>query len=328
MKKTGSIIIALIVLAQLAWLGGQFYCNMQELAHSPHIFVKADCNWDEINTQPVVRKFDPNDPFFGKSLWWDAEKLREKGSDEDKKEEIQSRPKPGDDVNGAYEITSSGIGTPFAGFWSKGDDGLWRLVRIEAEHSSEDVPREGEMRILMTGETPYRRGLVVRYVKSSANMTNMTSPQINLQMASEPSYPLIGYSSQAQRWLRSLRKEENESPLVMELAIRADKKPLVVGVTLKGEPLADVVHREEKNTPKDYDCDHCSSVDDYPVPEPTPEPAAEPTPEPAAEPTPEPAAEPAPAPAAEPAAEPAPEPAAEPTPAPAAEPAPEPAAEA
>lgn len=71
-----------------------------------------------------------DDPFFGKSLWW-----QQPGS---------ARPVPAD-VTHPLEVTN--LPTPVTAFLREGEKGLWSVSRVEATHSSEDVPQPGELRV-------------------------------------------------------------------------------------------------------------------------------------------------------------------------------------
>lgn len=304
MKKSGSSIVIFVVLAQLLWLGAHFLLSKNELDRAPRISVKAVCNGSDIRPMPVRKSYAPDDPFFGKSLWWDA-----------MNEKIHSRPTPGPKVKGAMKLSYT---DSLAGFWRKGKDGLWQLVRVEAPDSSEDKAREGEIRLCVRSQS------IVHI-----DETILFEPETHAIGERHVTYNLVGFPRKVCRMLSSINRDSEEAPLVMTLALRNDKSPVAVGVTYKGEDLADVA-RKLANNPSEEGCSReepepsCSSCDAERAGEENAK-EAQPTDAPAAdcgacngEASPEPTADSTPAPEPPPAATPAqePEPASAPAPAP------------
>ena len=122
MKKIPLALLYLIILAQLGWLSLRFDTLSAELAAAPRIRVPAELQWPYLQPTPTTfPQLDAANPFFGASLRTDP-----------------SHPQS------PIQLSS---GTTLAGFLRAGDDGLWRLTRVETPGSPEDQPADGERRM-------------------------------------------------------------------------------------------------------------------------------------------------------------------------------------
>lgn len=166
------MIYFLVVLGQVAWLGWQNYSAERELVKAPRILLPAEV------TPYCVRALQPELPLsvdssvLGKSIWWDLDwttdralnnqvmlEARRLHLEPDQILPLPRRPEPGAEVSGAQKIRSDRLASPYplSAFLQQKEDGLWHVCRIESAGSSEDVPREGEVRLyalLIWGDDP------------------------------------------------------------------------------------------------------------------------------------------------------------------------------
>lgn len=148
------------------------------------------------------------------------------------------RATPPPHVCGAQRIPTTGT-VPLAVFWRRGADGLHTICRLEARDSSEDTPREGELRTLgelhtdkyynydvwaeRVGDTLYPRPLITLGIES--NERNATHPRIT--------YPLtMAELGIIRRYLRLYAPPT----YTMELALPPDGPPVPVDLHIDGRP--------------------------------------------------------------------------------------------
>lgn len=138
-SKRRNILLGILIGLQLATVGGLILHHQYQQLTAPRIRMDADWLGDDsgissFRGSPLLFVGDvrplQDEPFFGKSLWW-----QQTGT---------SRPYPNDVIN-PREVTI--ISTPVIAYLREGEDGLWSISRVEAELSSEDEPRPGELRI-------------------------------------------------------------------------------------------------------------------------------------------------------------------------------------
>ena len=115
----------------------------------PRMLVKANYDWHgyfRISTGAIRLGVSP---LIGQSIWWekdDWQKLINKRAESaDSLQPFEGRPAPPPEITKAL-CFHPGQELPVAVFWREGEDGMHTISRIEARDSSEDVPREGELR--------------------------------------------------------------------------------------------------------------------------------------------------------------------------------------
>lgn len=250
MKKASLILVALIVLAQLVWLGTQYFILNSELKNAPRIIVRCDTTYHRSVVLPdQTVHLTPDSPLFGKSLWWDeawiayingliysdslscydneARKLIKITSPSMLTRPLPTRPKPTHALKGMQEINPN-VDTPLAAFWSKGEDGLWSITRLEAINSEEDTPRDGELRsevILKFGSAYYAVDL-----KKNGDLYEVQSVgKITHSNTSSTEY----YIPETEDWSLVRQHGKNFS---MEIVLRKDRAPYATQFFVDGVP--------------------------------------------------------------------------------------------
>lgn len=140
--KSRSVLVAIIILAQLGWLAVNYSTYAENLANAPRIRVRAEFNKaGNACVKGEALELSPDSPHLGKSIWWAADTF--KGHQDETA--IPARENPGDAVQGAMKLCDSSWRMKFSVIWSKQADGLWDY-RLEARGSSEDIIGEGQYR--------------------------------------------------------------------------------------------------------------------------------------------------------------------------------------
>ena len=265
MKKLASLLLVFIILAQLGWLSVRYDTLSHELNTAPHIIIRVDNKEFYLSSfwpAKVVRQVTADDAFFGKSLWWDTRWqgwingliYNEELSIEGEETHITSpnelantfplRPQPGEEVTGALEIKPN-VGYVFAGFWKKGEDGLWELCRIEAIDSSEDKAREGEQRL---------------YVKMSMDEENLTVSRQGDKLVLKAAWEftpcaedkdIIGYSMPERRDNLAVNQwctQHPEAVLAVKVILRTKRPPLCQTLLIDGKPVAELIREIRKES--------------------------------------------------------------------------------
>ena len=115
----------------------------------PRMLVKANYDWHghfDIGTGAIRLGVSP---LIGQSIWWekdDWQKLINRRAEfAASLQPFEERPAPPPEITKA-RCFHPGQELPVAVFWREGENGMHTISRIEARGSSEDVPREGELR--------------------------------------------------------------------------------------------------------------------------------------------------------------------------------------
>lgn len=261
--KLRSCLVALIILAQLGWLGYHYHFRTEELRAAPRITVKPFltsygsifCYKEDYNLT--------DSPLFGKSLWWDAEKwtinANFRHNDEEKDSSVKpftGRPAPGDEVQGALELVPKQHheGTELIAIWSKGEDGFWTF-RLEAPGSSEATPHEGEFstRAMLWSNgaiytapadhpesKSYSVSLVIHPFISptrEASSFSRYNPSINFYMNNDDRHVL-------RDWMRhATQKQLAQLPCALDIALRESSPPMAVQASMFGLPIHEAILR-------------------------------------------------------------------------------------
>lgn len=217
-SKKRSIWLASLICLQLAGMGGAILYHQHRLLTAPRIRVEGvwtAANPDEWQWNPhalQVQATHPlqDTPFFGKSLWWELPGA--------------SRPEPQEGVAGACRL---GILTPVSAFLREGDDGLWRITRVEAPRSSEDAAQEGELCLpalmSMEGHAPYS-------VTCSLNLGMETLRKLQEHLDPHYEYNL------------------HEVSITIELIVPKGGSPEIAEIYIDGAPLSEAV-TNDSSTP-------------------------------------------------------------------------------
>ena len=316
MKKISLILIVFIVLAQLAWLSVQYDTLSFELDNAPRVRVKGSFAWLSVRVTTTRSQLGGDDDFFGRSLWWDSERWEASMRATQTTTEAAISPREKTDES-ALELIPHAY-HKLAGFWKRGEDGLWQLCRVEAPGSKEATCRPGEV---YTPVSMYSTGSIKHdsaVIDLDLELGFAMSPDTSENNSSRVEYAL---TPTLRRWMNAHPQNE----LTLEIALRDKRPPLATQLFIGGKPYAEVIKDAHPMETPDTECNAAPAGDEQECQpeEPTAQEAPAPVEVPTAEqPTPveEPTAE-QPAPAEEPTAE-HPAPVEVPTPAPAEESAP------
>lgn len=282
MKKLPLILVILIILAQLAWLSVQYDTLSFKLDNAPRILVKgtmqgrlAGVGVRAVTTRSQLRG---DDPFFGSSLWWDAERWQR--NVEAPEGCFTSRAKAHAD---SLELTPYSV-QKLAGFWQRGEDGFWQLCRVAAPDSAEATCRPGEVHLPVL-------------LHHGSTFTAQDSVELGLEFSlctrgrswEEYELPDLTESSALKHW----EEQHPESPIALEIALRGNcRPPIITRLLVGGKPYTEMRPRilqeyfaPKKNTtppPAEPAASTAAPAEPEPPAETTePEPPAEPEPEPA-----------------------------------------------
>lgn len=242
--KLRSILVGLLVLAQLGWLTASYITNSVTLATAPRILVKGVLRYYD-GSGEVTRyrsiTIDPNSPRIGKSIWWAADAFKTGNN-----ELVQPRENPGDAVQGAMEIRQNNLwrdgkkveDDEFSVIWSKQENGLWDF-RLEARDSSEDV----------LGENEYRTKGGLRWSRTHTHKdTQQTEATINVDIF--PSNAIYRINNDMSRAIRDWERRSgarNDVDVTMELAMRSSGQPKATRYFINGMPATDAIRLMEKD---------------------------------------------------------------------------------
>ena len=148
-----STVLALLVAAVIHFDVMLLYERSRALCDSspsvPRMLVKADYDWHgyfDIDTDAIRLGVSP---LIGRSIWWEKDDwqklIDERAESASSLQPFEGRPAPPPEITKA-RCFHPGQELPVAVFWREGEDGMHTISRIEARGSSEDVPREGELR--------------------------------------------------------------------------------------------------------------------------------------------------------------------------------------
>lgn len=260
-----------IVFALLALqIGGTLYyyhcmgADMRQIranavpADAPRMRVQAHYSWHGyvgIGSGATPRLADT--PFFGRSLWWGDDwqqhvnaraeaglvhLIEDAGKTVGSAEALAPmplRPAPGAEVRGARRIPTEGS-VPVAVFWRKGEDALHTICRIEARGSSEDSPREGELRTLGELQTDKLYDYDVWAEREGGQL--LPRPFVSLFIEAKEhsgAHPFITYPlTRAElRTLRAWRRGYADPDYTMELALPPGESPVPTALFINGHPL-------------------------------------------------------------------------------------------
>lgn len=283
MKKISLILVVFIVLAQLAWLSVQYDTLSFELDNAPRIRVKGSFAWLSVRVTTTRSQLGGDDDFFGRSLWWDSERWETSMRATQTSTEAAISPREKTDES-ALELLPHAY-HKLAGFWKRGEDGIWQLCRVEAPGSKEATCRPGEV---YTPVSMYSSGSI----KPDSAVIDLElafamSPDTSENNRSRVEYAL---NPTLRRWMNA--HPENE--LTLEIALRDKRPPLATQLFIGGKPYAEVIKDAHLMEAPDTECNaapagdeqECQPEEAAEQPTPTEEPTAEqptPTEEPAAE---------------------------------------------
>ena len=240
--KTRSILLILLIAAQLVWLGWE-NCVLSSQEYHDSIVIAAEPPRGKAII-PTVAFSLKEDQQFGKSLWWGEDWLDDEATHYaepgDWEKTLAPRPTPGDEVSGAYELApDSVVGTKLAVFWRRNADGVW-APRFEYCGSSEDTPREGEIRMETT----------IRYANPHKDKGALT----DIWLVCKP-FTSAGMTNRAleykisTRTLKALQKldaKQAKLTFTLGLALRENKHPLVTNLYINGIPEKEAVPMMER----------------------------------------------------------------------------------
>lgn len=237
-----------------------------EIATAPRIEVQSVVvdGWDHAELYPVeVLEVEP-EGHMGRSLWWDqlwqkelntyADNGRMKMSDDasqvvtaDMLQPYALRPKP-EDVTGSLELSPIDNSGSVAVFLKQERDGLWWINRVEVPESSEDVLREGEVRL------PGSYVIHMDAIREDDRIVPMGTMKVYMGTRRPEgytlSYPIAKQDALVlEKWLNDTWEH---SCIAMEVALRRWNRPLVVKVSANHLPLDQVVEmlRRGETPPK------------------------------------------------------------------------------
>ncbi len=191
-------------------------------------------------------------PFYGKSLWWGSVWWKPLKHYADSKDiyiqdsggqHVQSsdellpfvtREAPGEEVTGAAEIVPGGE-LYVAVFWREGANGIYEVSRIEADGSSEDHPRPGELRTNGLLETRADQYSIWAERKGDKFVPK---PHAALWIVSEHQHDQIKFelSYKERAFFRKWGHRFADPEYVIELALLPKGKLHIVQVYIDGHP--------------------------------------------------------------------------------------------
>ena len=249
------ILVALIVLAQLGWLGADYIYRSMELANAPRILVNASLTplgggyfW------PTRMTLEPETPLLGKSIWWSMQSVQHR-RDSDVCIPITPRENPGDEMPGALElrlqfhgnvqlfrngICLQGEEAYLSAIWSKGDNGLWNF-RLVAPNSPEDVLADGELRtkaVITSWDGDEKNNLITFSLQPFKQKHTFLSVHYELNDDMARAF---------QEWTQKDQTNTTHSnrfdrlQATMEIALRKDMSPKVTQLYYNGIPAAEAI---------------------------------------------------------------------------------------
>lgn len=232
--------------------------SSDEVRNAPHICV--DAGYSIHNYVRVESKIGPlGDAPLGRSIWWDSDwqklidmrhdegniylystddkslgKLRAKDSLEPFAPRERAR-----DVTGAVRFLP-GQRMKVSAYLRPGADGVWKVSRVEACGSSEDMPREGE--VCLPAELDALTWAYDVYAEQRQGK-NVPCPKMTLHIGNgddRDGCVLTRYRLSI-RELASIRRLRHCLTFRMELALLPGRAPVPVELYINGHPLADAM---------------------------------------------------------------------------------------
>ena len=248
MKTLRHILLALVILAQSAWLVFNFVHDEIEVKNAVHVKIPA-------LRAPYSRSFTiledvslyAENPELGKSIWWDLP-----GNSSGRKPSV--RPAPGDEVRGALGFTENyGREEPLAIFFSTTRNEWGRAkFRIEARGCSEDVAREGECRIEAFGRVESRSVLLDEDSSTGSYSLSLQFRKIDSLFDSADSFYELddAMEDELSSWVERHKADGGWLRInaSLELALRENKTPLPVALFLNGIPAEKAVELMRTDT--------------------------------------------------------------------------------
>lgn len=266
----------LFAMGLLIWLGMSLWSTIKRESlrvpeGCPRVWVEAEYSWHGyVGMKTKGGQLD--DALLGRSLWWGADwvqyvqksvadgkvylfdernQLERNSRAGDQLEPIPLREAPGAEVQGARRLKPREE-VPVSLFLRQGEAGLWRICRAEARLSSEDVAREGEIR--MPGVLKMGWGM------DAKRQGDKLLPVLHYTLVPGHS-PTITYETSL-RELKQLRRwNRTKTGLVftMELALPEEGEPVPTEVRINGLPFDEAMKyiRRDEFPPKTEEVQTC-----------------------------------------------------------------------
>lgn len=157
MKKRLSLIALFVMVgAQLGWLGYNYHAREVEVATAPTLLVECDAFDPRDFFRGDYVSFDCEfgykltDPLFRDTFHWEDTQIKEHIDDTAVPFPGQAASNP-ESIHINFDRWTSYIEDNLVGFWTTGEDGKGKLVRVAKPGSSRDVTQPGEVRTYISG---------------------------------------------------------------------------------------------------------------------------------------------------------------------------------